>query len=184
MYPRNMPSSTLKVHFLVFSFMFISLRVLNVPSMSLIISCSVRLLITRLSTYTSKFLPICFWNALSMKHWKHLKGYLQRDSTFQSISGSGYPSLGHALFTSLKSTHILQLSSCFFTIIGAVNFLHDALYEGLSPLLYVFRLRHVLPNSFWCLASFFSLTGDILAERFTSAQQLAAEPLSCPLVSK
>ncbi|GJS88353.1 hypothetical protein Tco_0770989 [Tanacetum coccineum] len=62
-----MPSSIPKVHFLGFSFMFISLRVLNVSLMSLIISCSVRLLITRSSTYTSKFLPICFWKALSTK---------------------------------------------------------------------------------------------------------------------
>nr|GEU33380.1 retrotransposon protein [Tanacetum cinerariifolium] len=29
---------------------------------------------------------------------KHLNGYPQRDYTFQSISGSGYPFLGHALF--------------------------------------------------------------------------------------
>nr|GFA10280.1 reverse transcriptase domain-containing protein [Tanacetum cinerariifolium] len=32
------------------------------------------------------------------KRWKHLKGYPQRDSTFQSISGNEYPSLGHSLF--------------------------------------------------------------------------------------
>nr|GEW97112.1 hypothetical protein [Tanacetum cinerariifolium] len=41
--------------------------VLNVSSMSHIISCSVRLLIAMSSTYTSMFLSICFWNALSTR---------------------------------------------------------------------------------------------------------------------
>ncbi|GJY17272.1 hypothetical protein Tco_0388763 [Tanacetum coccineum] len=46
--------------------------------------------------------------------WKHLKGYPQRDSTFQSISRSGYPSLGHALFRWLWLLFFCQTCSTFF----------------------------------------------------------------------
>nr|GFA60332.1 hypothetical protein [Tanacetum cinerariifolium] len=67
LYPKKVPSLIPKAHFLGFNFMFIFWSVLNVSSASLITSSSVRLLITR----------------------KHLQGYPQRDSTFQSISGNG-----------------------------------------------------------------------------------------------
>nr|GFB78944.1 hypothetical protein [Tanacetum cinerariifolium] len=60
--------------------------------------------------------------------------YLQRDSTFQSISGNGLPFLRYALFKSLKFTHIRQLSSCFFTITG-----FDSQLWRLSPFLFPYR---------------------------------------------
>ncbi|GJZ31550.1 hypothetical protein Tco_0576597 [Tanacetum coccineum] len=53
-------------------------------------------------------------------HYGPWKGIITAisDSIFQSISGKGYRSFGHALFKSLKSMHILQLPSTFLTIIG------------------------------------------------------------------
>ncbi|GJY77736.1 hypothetical protein Tco_0483537 [Tanacetum coccineum] len=54
-------------HFFGFSFMFIYRRVLNFSAMSRIISSSVRLFMTKSSTYTFRLRPICLWNALSTK---------------------------------------------------------------------------------------------------------------------
>nr|GEY67811.1 hypothetical protein [Tanacetum cinerariifolium] len=59
-----------------------------------------------------------------------------RDSAFQSISGSEKPSLGHALFKSLKSTHVLQLSSCFFTHTGFDS------HCGAFPLFFCLTVKH------------------------------------------
>ncbi|GKF62843.1 hypothetical protein Tco_0182897 [Tanacetum coccineum] len=46
------------------------------------------------AVFSSSSLVILIWWYPLYAFRKHLKGYPQRDYTFQSISGSGYPSLG------------------------------------------------------------------------------------------
>ncbi|GJU85410.1 hypothetical protein Tco_1292956 [Tanacetum coccineum] len=77
MYPKNIPSTALNLHFLGLSFILIFRNVQSVSSITLSIYVSVWLLITNSSTYTSMFRPTWLSKALSTSYWYVAPAFLR-----------------------------------------------------------------------------------------------------------
>ncbi|GKD69941.1 hypothetical protein Tco_1324031, partial [Tanacetum coccineum] len=105
----------------------------------------------------------------SLASKKHFCQDPERDSTFQSISSKGLQSLGQALFMYVKSTHILQPPSLFFTMTGLATLNVPAFVSASTSLQAALCHSGANPH-------FFCLTGSVFLYSFSLCSVLKGFP--------